>query len=58
MYSGLYSYKRSHLFGSGNLDMLRERIGRQPNVNSVFLSTYRYCVFQRSVRVVTKRSIL
>jgi len=44
---GLNSYKKKHLFGSGNLEMLRARVAANPKVTAVFVSLYQLTPVQR-----------
>jgi len=45
---GLTSFNKSHLFGSGNLEMLREKVLTNSRISAVFISLYLLSPSQRS----------
>ena len=44
---GLLSFKKKYLFGSGRLDMLRERVVKDGRITAVFVSLYQLTSVQR-----------
>ena len=44
---GLNSFQKKHLFGSGKLEVLKEKISTNSKITSVFISLYQLTVTQR-----------
>ena len=44
---GLNSFSKKHLFGTGKLDLLQEKISANTKITSVFISLYQLTVTQR-----------
>ena len=44
---GLSSFKKKYLFGSGNLEMLREKVAANQSITAVFVSLYQLTAVQR-----------
>lgn len=44
---GLSSFKKKHLFGSGNLTLLRDRVEQDSSITAVFISLYQLTATQR-----------